>query len=311
MFDYMFFDNYFSKDKNRLKINKTWNARLIFYRLLSIVMGRFKYTLPETMDARFLELSLIQAGFAGVAEINGDLMNLQVVAGSSFSPYGYLVNYNLVDYMGRDYGRFIPDTPGQRDIANSVYIMDNPRNVPPIFRIKWYAERLCTIQTSIDAAIKNLRAGAVVVCPKEQEAPVKKAFSQIDDGAAIVLAYNENNAFIDPPKILTNPQTPEVLKALMESYDKTLANFLTEFGINSNAVINKLSGVSDNELAQNEEATDIALQQALECRRDGMERIEKMFGVPCSVDINYYNILSTAPIGADVDRKEEEENNND
>lgn len=305
MFDFMYFDTFFSKDKNRLKINKTWNARLIFYRLLSIVMGRFKYTLPDTMDARFLELSLIQTGYAGVAKIGEDIMNLQVIAGSSFSPYGYLVNYDLVDYMGRDYGRFVPDTPGQKDIADSVFIMDNPRNVPPIFRIKWYAERLCAIQTSIDAAIKNLRAGCVVVCPKEQEGPVKRAFSAIDDGAAIVLSYNENNAFIDPPKILTNPQTPEVLKTLLEAYDKTLANFLTEFGINSNAVINKLSGVSDNELLQNEEATDISLQQALECRRDGLERVEKMFGVPCSVEINYYNILSTAPIGADVDKKEE------
>ena len=284
-FDSFFYGNGNSKNKD-FKLEKRKDHVILFYKLLDLAMGRYKYqNLPDTMDERFLELSLVYSGCAGVAKVSiagekekNTIMNLSISGGDYTSPYGYPNSYNLLDYCGRSYGTFVPYVPGQESYADSVMILENKRNIPPMSKITWYADRLADIQASIRSAIYNLRSSLIIECSEEQETPVRAALKNADDGEPILFSFNGAASVQGAPTVITNPQTPEILKSLTEIYDKTFADFLTEFGINANAVVNKMSGTSPDELNQNVEVTRLANNIGLECRKEGIDKVNKMFG---------------------------------
>lgn len=287
-----FFFGAFSKTGDPFVYDRKAAAALIFHRLLALVINRFKYDkIPETMDARFLELCLINSGKAGVADRDG-IRNFASVINGGFNGYGYPASATLFDYMGKTYGRIIPMLPGNNGFADGVIIYDSKTELPPISRIWWYANRLHLIQTALSVAIQNTRAGVVwETNSRAQTRAIERALKDLDRGKPYIITYGEENDLKDPPKMTANPQTPEILQFLQETYDKTLADFLTEYGINANAVINKLSGVGKSELEQNGEATRLALSSALDMRREGLEKVNAMFGT----DITIAPTFTTSP----------------
>ena len=299
------------RDKNKKALfDKKWTALNTFYSLLSIVMNRFVYKLPDTMDKRFLELCLITNNESGIARVDGNVKNFAVISRGSRSGYGYPTNYTLCDFMGKSQGRFIPNTPDSVE-PDSVLMFNDEYNIAPISRIIWYANRLTELQTSISAAISNLKGTTVIRCSKEQKAPIEKAWRNVSNGVPIILSFDsENGAFQNPPEVLTNPQTPEILMALQENYDKTLSQFCSEFGINSNMVVNKLSGISDNELNQNNQLIEIKLNTEFNQRKKGLEQVNAMFGTNCSIELNY-NVVDKRFTGVEIDQKFTEKGGNE
>lgn len=305
----MFFFGPFAKCGDAFSYDRKASAALIFYRLLSLVIGRFKYdNLPESMDARYLEMCLINSGRAGIRETPDGLKNFAALIRGNFNCYGYPASIELIDYMGRPGGRIIPDLPGNENFADGVVIYDSKTDVAPIGRIWWYANRLHLIQTALSVSIQNTRAGVVWECnSRAQTRAIERALKQLDAGKPYIITYGEENDLKDPPKMTANPQTPETLKFLSETYDKTLADFLTEFGINSNAVINKLAGVGAEELEQNEEATRLSLNNALECRKEGLTRLNKMYNLNVTIREAFTGVQKSDNIrerGAEYDRRE-------
>lgn len=288
-----FYDNFFFGDCKRNKfdgvqiaISKRWSGINTFYKLVSMVAGRFTYTMPKSCDARFLEMCYLYDGCAGFALVDGQPVNLEISGAASFDRFGYPNSYNLTDFMGKNYGRFIPDTASNEGFADSVYSRAICYDVVPISRIMWYAQRLTNLQASISAAISNLKGSTIIQCTKEQERVVKRAYQNADNGMPVILSFGEGDGALQlDPKVITNPQTPEILTSLMETYDKTYASFLEEFGIDANGVINKLSGVSDSELEQNEQSIGIKMKNDLAMREDTMKRCADMFGGDWSVKI--------------------------
>lgn len=300
-FDLFFFGALFSgKDKNKKALfDKKWTALNTFYNLLSIVMNRFLYKLPETMDKRFLELCLLTHNQAGIAKVDGKVKNFSVISTGARSSYGYPTNYSLCDFMGKSVGRFIPNTPDAIG-ADSVLMFNDEYNIAPISRIIWYANRMTELQTSISAAIANLKGSTVVRCSKEQKSAVEKAWRMAQNGVPIIICFDDNTgALQQPPEVITNPQTPEILISLQENYDKTIAQFCAEFGINSNIVVNKLSGISDNELAQNNQLIEIKLNTEFNQRKKGLQQINEMFGTDATIELNY-NVVALDAKAADA-----------
>lgn len=294
---YDFYDAYFfnsgrNKDgEKKALIDKNITNIKLFYQLLDIVMSRFIYKLPDTMDSRFLELCLLNTGQAIITEKDGEVINLQTIGGSFFDRYGYPSYLEGIDFMGRNYGRFIPDTPSNSGFSDAVLIRDSDRNTPAIYRIIWYTNRLTEIQTSISAAISNLRGSTIISCTREQGRAVKRAFMNAGNGIPVIFDFGMNQGgYQIKPEVLTNPQTPSILTTLQEAYDKTLSEFYLEFGINTNNVINKLSGVSDEELTQTKQATDIVIKNALYHRRDALNRASEKYGGVFDVKLAFSDV---------------------
>lgn len=266
------------------KLNKKWAGLNIFYDLLSLVMSRFVYDFPETMDPRFFELVLLCNGVNGTARgTDGEISNFKVGYGNKFQKYGRYNNCNLMDFMGMSQGMFIPDWPGNVD-PDCVLTYDNEFGRPPLYNIKWYAEQLTITRSSITTCIANMKGTVMFKCAKEQEAAIRRAWKNADDGSPVILSFGpgEGEGLMDP-NVITNPQTGDILKQLQETYDKIMADFLTKYGINANGVINKLSGVSGDELRQNDQARQLNLNEALQMRQQGIDKINKMFGINASI----------------------------
>lgn len=306
MYDY--FDGFFfgtgckgykgASTDTRLKKNVAWWN--IFCELVNLVANRFKPkdgTLPDTMDWKFLMMCLINSNKAGVIKTDSDeVCNGNIIGGSNFSRYGYLINCEVIDFMGKPYGsRYIPNTPGLEDVANCGIVYMNELNSRPITRIIEAAMRLTELQSSISAAISNLKGTVVISCEKEQEKTVIKGWTEAGEGVPVILSFNGSSSFGNKPELLCNPQTGDVLKVLMETYDKEFARFCSRFGINNNQVMNKLSGVSSDELKQNEEQDYIILHSDLDCLNKYFDRVNKMFGTNIEIEINkdlsYNNIV--------------------
>lgn len=286
-FDVFFFGMNSKKSiSEQYKISKKWDGLNIFYELLSILMGRFEYDLPEGMDARFFELSLLTNG-ANVTckELSGEIGNYKIGYGNKWSKYGYYNNIQAVDYMGQVHGNYIPNCPGNI-MPDAVITYDNLYNTPPITKIIRYATRLADLQGSINSCIANLKGSVIIRCSKEQEAAVRRAWKNANDGSPVIISFAPNEGGFDiEPEIMTSAQTGDILKTLQETYDKTLSLFLTDFGINANGVINKMAGVSGEELEQNDQMRQLNLDQAFRMRQKGIKEINEMFGVSASVKL--------------------------
>ena len=286
-FDVFFFGMNSKKSiSDQYKINKKWAGLNIFYDLLSILMGRFEYVLPEGMDARFFELALITNGVnVTCKDAAGLIGNYKIGYGNKWSKYGYYNNVQAVDYMGQVHGNYIPNTPGNV-MADAVLTYDNLYNTPPITKIIWYANVLTDIQGSINACIANMKGSIIIRCSKEQEPAVRRAWKNANDGSPVIISFAPNEGGFDiEPEVITSQQTGDILKTLQETYDKYLSMFLTDFGINANGVINKMAGVSGEELQQNDQMRQLNLDQAYRMRQKGIDQINEMFGVNATVKL--------------------------
>lgn len=310
-YEFFFFGGGCKGHRNALaeaKINKNWAGLNIFYTLLNIVMNMVKLNLPKTMDARSSMLYLISSGHFAITRIKngkydpeGDLMNLNISDMNNMTPYGLPLNMGLIDFTGKSYGRFIPYTPTNIDIANCAIVYWNKKDVPPIYRILWYAKRLMELQSSISASISNLKGTVVVRCEKEQENVVKQAWRAADEGLPVIFTYKGAENFGNPPELLCNNITGDVLKQLQETYDKTIADFCGEFGVNANMVLNKLSGVSDKELSQNDQRNEILSNSVINSIRDGLNDAKMLFNEDMSVEFSFENMYN----GDDENTEEE------
>ena len=306
-----FYDNFFfgtdfgKKSLAEIGIrSKKWAALNTFYKLIDLLLGRFDYNLPDTMDARFLELCLIVSGCAYITNYEGEVINLRKTFSNPISRYGYDNTVQLVDYMGKNYGTYIPNNPGNVMPDTAVIYGKKKMTVPEIFEVKEYAERLTNLKGSINSCVMNMRGATIIQCSKEQKKPIQDAFKDAADGVPVILSFTEFEGGLQvEPTIITNPQIPNLLASLQEAYDKTLAEFLTGHGINSNGIINKLSGVSGIELQQNAQSTEIALNNVFNARKEGLKDASKMFGQKMSVELAFTNIVPD-----DTMKKEDNDN---
>lgn len=292
-YDFLF-DSCFKKPMQAAQIRKSWTGLNTFYKLLNLYCGRFVYDLPETCDPRYIELCLCFYGQTGFINQEGDLLSLAPITAGSFNRYGYPDSIQLADYMGKYYGTFIPDNPGNEKFFDCVIIRDKWWEYPPVYRLRWYSDRMTNLQASISAAIANLRGSTIVMCRKEQKKSIERAYAAAGDGLPVIFSYDETpgTELMDKPQVITSPQTPEILKSLCESYDKTLADFCREFGIPANAVINKLSGVGEDELHIGDATVEIPGKTDYLIRADAMQRLSDFSGYPCKVRMTY-DIMGT------------------
>ena len=275
-----------------MQIKRNVNYWNIFTMLVTLVANRFKPkkgAFPDTMDYRYLMYCMINTGKAGITKIDNKIRNLDVISENNQSMYGYSIKCELVDYAGKNYGSFIPNSKVLDDVADCAIVYLSDTNIPPISRIWWYAERLNEIQTAISVAIANTKASVSISCEKEQVEVIKKMWLEAGNGLPLFVTYDGSSQFGNKPELISNPQTGDVLKVLIETYDKYLSDFCGEFGINNNDVMNKLSGVSDEELEQNEQKNSIILNDTLNKVREGLKKASDMFGEEIDIELNFDN----------------------
>lgn len=283
--------------KRALALKKAGGA-YIFNLLMRECTGRFKwkYNPPDgkkTIATELIELTLCNSGIVGFYNLTqqqgsyaaSGWRNFRVTGTNNLSPYGYPDQVDLADYAGNDMGRHIPvQQQDESNIADCALIFDSAIGYSPLNIILFYAERLNTILTRINAAVNGLLGTRIITCTREQARDIQKQQRAADIGAPYVLNFNE----LDQSKVelMSTPGLSEELQMLYAAYDKTHHDFLQSIGIRVNNEIDRKSGITPIEIVENRMNVDIILNQALEARQRGIELARRvgLEGLSVSLD---------------------------
>ena len=257
---------------NSQKLND-WTFIDYYNRLLELAINMFEWkNLPDTVDERFLELSLIQYGYA-VYFNDENLGNLALTC---------MIGGGLNVYRIPIYRRAYATNGYQKDLTdkNSVMIFNNFLHQPSIMTIILFAKRLTQIERSIDVNVNAQKTPVAILCDEAQRMTFKNLYSKIDGNEPVI--FGVKNLDLNSIKSI-NTQAPYVADKLNILKRQIWNEALTFFGI-ENGNMEKRERVVSDEAASNLGGVIAQRFVALNSRRQAVNQINNMFGTDIQVD---------------------------
>lgn len=257
------------------------------YNLLNIMTDAFEWTgLPDTCNARFLELALCLNGRACL--VQDDDMSFKTLfavptnAINIYGEYDRICGYGYNGY-NKEYVAYMLGTDNTK--ARAILIRDNNLEYPYYNYISMFASRLSDNLRTIDIASKKLKNPYFVTCEESQVNSVKKIMNDIDGNSEIVITSKATMP--DSFKIFNAECRGENLKELWDNYNNLDNLIRTTLGINNNNRMDKKERLLVDEVNSNNEYTDTNLNMRLRQRQLFCEQAKELFGLDISVKIRY------------------------
>lgn len=267
---------------------KKWGANVLnnqtfldyFYRLQELAINMFEWSnIPDTIDERFLELTLCEYGYAVYFrdEVIGDLA-LTCTIGTPLNVYR-IPTYRRA-YANNGYQKELTD-------KDSVLIFNNFLHTPTIMTILLFARRLYEIERSIDVNVKAQKTPVLMLCDETERLSIKNLYKQYDGNEPII--YGAKN--LDLKNITTlNTSAPYVADKLEILKRQIWNEALTFFGIENSNTEKKERLVTD-EITSNLGGVEAQRYVMLNSRRQAAKQINKMFGT--NIEVNFRQDMST------------------
>lgn len=247
--------------------------------------------LPETCNARMLEMALIMNGTAILAKDNGYLTLISTpdgslnVYGDPVGAYGYGLNgYNKHFNLYVEGSDNLPVINKQGGNIDAVMCKDNELMYPFANYLRTAAARISDTQRSLDVVARMLKAPAIITCDEKEVQNIKKVLEQVDINTPYILGIGALP--YDTLKTLDTGVSPESLKVLYDYLCNLNSQVSELIGINSNPENNKRERMLVDEINSNNENTSLKLDIRLKEREKFCERVNKCFGLNVSVKAN-------------------------
>lgn len=238
---------------------------------LSISMFDWK-NLPDTIDARFLELALFNDGMAVFFkdEVMGYL-GLQVMIGGALDVYRIPITRTA--FAQNDYQMKL-------DPSNSVIIFNNMLHTNSILDVQEMSKRLYEIQRTIDVNVIQQKTPKIITCTENQRLVMKNLYAQYMGNEPFI--FGDKNLDLSGIKTLdtTSPYVADKLYDLKTQYWNEA---LTYLGISNVNTVKKERMITD-EVQRNLGGTIASRYSRLFMRQQACEQINRMFGLNISVD---------------------------
>ena len=242
-------------------------------------LAMFKYhNLPDTIPAKYLELFLQSNGYVGIAEYEGNLYAFNGGLGGKPDVYN-------------DFTSFIVSNPAlnlnqEFTIDKDCVIIDNDymrQGMGKTFAI--YASFLVENEISLMLANINTRCSIILSAGDSGTVSSAKEFlKQLEEGKQGVIM---DNAFLESLKIsnVMGSKSVETLQSLIQFNQYLKGSLLNSIGLNANTNLKKERLISA-EIDVSNDGLYPAVDNMLECRRIGIEKINEMFGTKIEVEFN-------------------------
>ena len=284
-------------DESAILNNSTYVQYLNRLTELSIAMFEWK-NLPDTIDPRFLELTLFtdgQAVFFNDEEIG--FLCLQMTVNGGFDVYRIPTGRNAFAVNG--YNRHLTN-------KDSVIIWNNMLHQNSILDVKMFARRLYNIDRTIDVNINAQKTPVLIQASEKQRLTMLNLYKEYDGNAPYI--FGDKNLDINGLKVLTT-NAPFVADKLYLLKSQIWNEALTYLGI-SNLNINKRERLLTDEVMRYQGGTIASRYSRLESRRQAAEQINEMFDL--DIEVNYredyqtdesedYEFIDEAEEGAEED----------
>lgn len=270
------------------------NATYLQYymRLAELAMSMFEWkNLPDTVDARFLELTLFEDGqivFFKDEELG--YLCLQCAVNGGFNVYRIPTNRRA--YAVNGYQKNLTEN-------DSVIIYNNFLRTNSMLDVRNFAERLYNIDRAIDVNINAQKTPILIKCDEQQRLTMLNTYQQYDGNQPVIFGDKalNTNAF----QVL-NTGAPLVADKLYVLKTQLWNECLTYLGI-SNINVQKKERLITDEVTRNQGGTIASRYARLEARRQACDQINRMFGlnVECNYREDYRDITLDVEYGIGTD----------
>ena len=247
------------------------NATYIQYynRLIELSIAMFDWTgLPDTIDPRFLELTLFKYGKAVFFEdeVMGYLALTNAVQGG-FDVYGYPV-------ASRAYS---PYNNYQKNLTldDSVIIYNNYLRTPSSLDVEVFAKRLYNLDRVIDVNANAQKTPVLIKCAETQRLTMKNLYKEFDGNSPVIFGDNGLN---DANFTVLSTEAPYVADRIYQLKTQIWNEALTYLGI-SNINAQKKERLITDEVSRNMGGVIASRYSRLNARQNACEKINKMFGL--------------------------------
>lgn len=276
------------------KMNKATYMQY-YNRLTELSISMFDWqNLPDTIDARFLELALFGEGMAVFFE--DDVMGylaLRCMVGGTWDVYQ--IPNDRTAYATNGYNKRLT-------ADNSVIIFNNMIHTPSTLDVEVFSKRLWELDRAIDVNAKAQKTPIFIQCEESQRLTMKNLY----------MKYEGNEPFIFGDKNI-NPNALKVLKTdapyvADKLYDLKLDIWneaLTYLGI-PNVPVRKKERLLQAEATLNQGGIVSSRYSRLESRRQACEQINRMFGLDIWCDYREENVAFTSKELDELKKIEEE-----
>lgn len=239
-----------------------------YYRLVELAISMFEWkNLPETVDPRFLELTLFSDGQAVFFydEVMGFLA-LQNILNGPLDIYRVPITRRA--YAVNGYQK-------QLDNTDSVIIFNNYLHTNSMLDVAMFSKRLYNIDRTIDININSQKTPILLLCDDNERLTLENIYMQYDGNKPVIKGVKGLN-----PNAFTVLKTdaPFVSDKLFDIKTKIWNEALTYLGI-TNLSVNKKERLISDEVIRNQGGTIASRYSRLEARRDACKQINSMFGL--------------------------------
>lgn len=254
--------------------------------------------LPEYIEKRNAEEPLIIFG-SSVAFKNKD--NLMDIMGYTATKYDRYYNPIILETKSPYDEDFNSQTLTDKDF---IIVNNNTVRQPSSVYLYFLATRLANIEKQIDTNIKAIKNPRMWQVPEGQEQTIQQIVNDVNSDDVDILVSDKLQDIIK----LNQAQSNYYADKLEELKFNVINDVLTMLGISNIGAVEKKERLISIEVEQNNIINNLNLNDMLECRKVGYEKVNKKFGTDISVSINPVLEIKDDFI-TDEDKDEEGEGN--
>ena len=231
---------------------------------LSTVMFEWK-NLPETVDPRFLELTLFARGMA-VFFKDEELGYLALPVAANGTWNVYQIPKKRRAYATNGYNNSLTN-------ENSVIIFNNYTHTNSMLDVEMFSRRLYNMDRAIDININAQKTPVVIQCSEQQRLTLLNLYKQYEGNEPFI--FGDANLDLKGFQALRT-DAPFVADKIRQEKIQTWNEALTYLGISNTNVTKKERLISD-EVIRSQGGTIASRYSRLEMRRQACREINNMF----------------------------------
>lgn len=269
-----------ARHRTNFEISARDNMESYYYyidRLTELSISMFEWVnLPDTVDERFLEMTLFTNGCA--VYFNDDVLGnlaLPVAINGQWNVYKIPIRrraYSVNGYQN-----------GDLTIDNSVMIYNNMIRTNSVRAVRMFARRLWDLDRSIDVNARAQKTPVLIQGTEQQRLTLLNAYKELDGNSPVIMADKDIDLRNGPISCI-NTEAPYVADKLYQLKTQVWNEALTYLGI-SNLNIQKKERLVADEVVRSMGGTIASRYSRLEMRRKAAEEINDMFGT--DIEVNY------------------------
>lgn len=264
-------------------------------RIKKIALSMFEWeNLPDTMNARYLEMCLYYKGQAALLyDNNYGFINTQAADSGYINIYGLPTLLNCFSYSYNSMRNLYVPESGEGKDGECILVMNTFERVPTAATVELFAYRLSQAQRSADTNVSVTRSSQLLLTDQKQYFTLKKMYEEYDGNTPAIFA---DKNLITPDSIKAiKTDTPIMLKELMDYKREIWNECLTALGVSN--LNEKRERMVSAETDSNNEVVNLNLQSFLIPRQKAAEEFNKKFGltgdkaIKVRVRSDLYNIV--------------------